>query len=334
MLTSNSNEEEKIVIVKKLEGPSVEEEYAVNHEDTSYSEDVSYYSNKEISETDERPPKSKIKIILPLIALLVGGGAFYFMQSKDTCEKVVTPSTVETTKELEPLSLKQPIEEKVVLKKEEEHPPPVVEKSESKVEKEAPTHYIEALAMPTVVEKEEKKTPVIVQKSEPKVEQYVPLNYVEIVNVPTVVKEEKKLEKSVVTQELKNYFIEKRAPSLVPHYERIKPRIIRVRRGDTLMILAKRFYGNEGAYRKIVRANRRIRSSRTALHLGEKLVIPRKDNKTTRRYVIIEKGNSLAMIAKKFYGDEKAISKIIRANYRIKSRRSMLHVGQKVYVPR
>lgn len=349
MLTSNSNEEEKIVIVKKLEGPSVEEEYAVNHEDTSYSEDVSYYSNKEISETDETPPKSKIKIILPLIALLVGGGAFYFMQSKDTCEKVVTPSTVETTKELEPLSLKQPIEEKVVLKKEEEHPPPIVEKSESKVEKEAPTHYIEALAMPTVVEKEEKKTPIIVQKSEPKVEekapviekkskpkaeQYVPLNYVEIVNVPTVVKEEKKLEKSVVTQELKNYFIEKRAPSLVPHYERIKPRIIRVRRGDTLMILAKRFYGNEGAYRKIVRANRRIRSSRTALHLGEKLVIPRKDNKTTRRYVIIEKGNSLAMIAKKFYGDEKAISKIIRANYRIKSRRSMLHVGQKVYVPR
>ena len=101
-----------------------------------------------------------------------------------------------------------------------------------------------------------------------------------------------------------------------------------------MLILAKRFYGNEMEYKRIIRANRRIKSEKTALHVGEKLIIPRKDNKRRRRYIIVEKGNTLALIAKKFYGDERAVSRIIRANYKIKSSRSLLRLGQKVYVPR
>jgi len=310
MSGSNSNQEENI-IVKKIEGPSVDDEYQV-----IATEDNIYY------EEEEPQKKSKIKVVLPIIALLVGGGAFYVMQNKDKLEEngKVVNSTVETiTKVPEATPIKKPIEEKLVISKEEENHPVIVTKSEPKVEKKAPTHYIEALAMPTVVEKATPKKVeniVVITEPEPQVREVV---YEKIVHKKP---------------KIKRVLVKKRKPTLVTHYEKIKPKIIHVRKGDTLLILAKRFYGNERDYKKIVRANRRIRSKKTTLHLGEKLIIPRKDNKTKRRYIIVEKGNTLAMIAKKFYGDERAISKIIRANHRIKSSRSMLRLGQKVYVPR
>ena len=324
MSGSNSNQEENI-IVKKIEGPSVDEEYQV-----IATEDNRYY------EEEEPQKKSKIKVVLPIIALLVGGGAFYVMQNKDKLEengKVVNSTVETTTKVSEATPIKKPIEEKLVMSKEEENHPVIVTKSEPKVEKKAPTHYIEALAMPTVVEKAkeiEKVAKSQIEKATPK----------KVENIVVVTEAEPQVREVVYEKivqkkpKIKRVLVQKRKPTLVTHYEKIKPKIIHVRKGDTLLILAKRFYGNERDYKKIVRANRRIRSKKTTLRLGEKLIIPRKDNKTRRRYIIVEKGNTLAMIAKKFYGDERAISKIIRANHRIKSRRSMLRLGQKVYVPR
>ena len=267
MLVSSREEN---VIVKKIDGPSVDDEYGFTQVDR-----------------DEEPKRSKIKIILPLIALLVGGGAFYLIQNSTNIEK---SKNVETT------PIEKTIKEKVVTKKEEEKATVIVKKSKPIVEKKAPIHYIEALALPTVGKKEKR-----VEELKPK--------------------------------KIKKVIIKKRTPSLVVHYEKIKPRIVHVKKGDTLAILAKRFYGNEMEFKRIIRANRRIKSAKTALRLGEKLVIPRKSTKKSRRYIIVEKGNTLALIAKKFYGDVKAVSKIIRANYKIKSSRSMLHLGQKVYVP-
>ena len=350
-----SNQEENI-IVKKIEGPSVDDEYA-------FFEEYSYYE-------DEEPHRSKLKLLfLSLIALLVGGGAFYLTQNRELLQNdKVTTSTVEKESKIEPTDNNleeekrsstplepKPIEVEQSTPKEKKSSSIVVQKSEPKVEKEPSTHYIEELAMPTVVEKEK-----VVKKErkieEPKSKKVVKINSQEseiatkeneikklkVANIQEV-KEEKV--KSVVTkpkvykrvtakkQKIKKVIVKKRKPTLIAHYEKIKPRIIRVKKGDTLVLLAKRFYGNEREYKRIVRANRRIKSSKTALRLGEKLVIPRKDNKTKRRYIIVEKGNTLAMIAKKFYGDEKAVYKIVRANSKIKSSRSMLHIGQKVYVP-
>jgi len=87
-------------------------------------------------------------------------------------------------------------------------------------------------------------------------------------------------------------------------------------------------------YKRIIRANSQIRSKKRSLHFGEKIIIPRKDNKTTRRFIIVEKGDTLASISKRIYGSGDKILKIVRANYRIKSKRSTLHIGQKVYVPK
>lgn len=331
MSESNSNQEENI-IVKKIEGPSVDEEYQV-----ITTEDNSYYVEEEPQQTN------KMKVVLPMIALLVGGGAFYLTQNKEKVEKhenLVIPKVETTTKTIEettPPITKQPIEEKVLTQKEEKEPLVIVKKVEEPkeapthtmpttvVEKEAPTHYVEALAMPTVIEKENK-----VEKVDNKVDK---VNKIDIVSKPKV---EEIIYEEVITPKPKEkkVLIKKRTPSFVIHYEKIEPKIIHVRKGDTLLILAKRFYGNEMEYKRIIRANRRIKSEKTALHVGEKLIIPRKDNKRRRRYIIVEKGNTLALIAKKFYGDERAVSRIVRANYKIKSSRSLLRLGQKVYVPR
>ncbi len=333
MLESNTNQEENI-IVKKIEGPSVDDEY--NEQSVEDSYDLvninSYYE-------EEEPQKSKIKLILPLLAILVGGGAFYLIENNSKLDKnevVATSSMKEReTKVSETIPVKNIIEEKVVTQKEEKKPSAIAKKSEPKVEKEVSTQYIEALAMPTVVEKEEK---IVKTVTEPKIEKIVPkkLEEKKVVTVVTKPKVKKIIPKKVIHKKTKTKraFVKKKKPTLVAHYEKIKPRIIHVRKGDSLALLAKRFYGNEREYKRIVRANRRIKSIKSALHLGEKLIIPRKDNKRTRRYIIVEKGNTLAMIAKKFYGDEKAVSKIVRANRKIKSSRSLLHLGQKVYVPR
>ncbi len=332
MLESNANKEEN-VIVKKIEGPSVDDEY--NEPNVGENYDL---VNVDSLYEEEEPQKSKMKLILPLLALLVGGGAFYLIESSNKLDKSksVASSNVETmTKVTDVKELtKKIIEEKPVAPKEVKTPTTISQKSEPKVEKKESTHYIEALAMPTVVEKNvvEVKPEKIKEVKSEIVKKERKIKELKVENIQEVKVE--KIKQIVKKPRVKKVIVKKRKPTFIAHYEKIKPRIIRVKKGDSLVILAKRFYGDEKEYKRIVRANRRIRSAKTTLHLGEKLVIPRKDNKTSRRYIIVEKGNTLAMIAKKFYGDEKAVSKIVKANRKIRSSRSLLHVGQKVYVPR
>lgn len=60
-------------------------------------------------------------------------------------------------------------------------------------------------------------------------------------------------------------------------------------------------------------------------------IIPKKE---TTRVVTIKKGDTLASIAEKFYGDHKEFKRIVSANPSIKNERSSLKVGQKVIIPR
>ncbi len=52
-----------------------------------------------------------------------------------------------------------------------------------------------------------------------------------------------------------------------------KDRIITVKEGDTLALIAQRFYGNAMKYQKIIDANRQLQKS-TTLYIGEKIKIP------------------------------------------------------------
>jgi len=51
--------------------------------------------------------------------------------------------------------------------------------------------------------------------------------------------------------------------------------IIRVKKGDTLESISKRFYGSPLKYQKIINANYKIKNKHTHLHIGQKIYIPR-----------------------------------------------------------
>jgi nucleoid-associated protein YgaU len=212
--------------------------------------------------------------------------------------------------------------------------------------------YVEALSVKTKSD-EATATPIVaLSSSNSSKNKIVDSNITPIKEVQKeeVVKEEKPKEEKTVAQIESVKKIEKEEPKPISkiesvervvkketqkiQYEKIKARFTRVRSGDSLASIAKRFYGNPMDFKRIIRANSRIRNKNTSLRLGEKIIIPRKDNKRTRRFVIVKRGNTLASIAKSVYGTTDKMSKIVRANYRIKSKYSTLRLGQKVYVPR
>ena len=223
---------------------------------------------------------------------------------------------------------------KTVLKSTKEEPTKIVEPP-----KEENNYYIEALAIPKKPIEIEKKQPLLVSTPTVPIEKKEPVALVSpievsepIVKVIKTIQPEKIEPKEIVATEVIKK-VKKEQPSIIK-YETIKPRILTVRAGDTLASISKRFYGNPMEFKRIIRANRRLKSQKTALRLGEKIVIPRKDKKKTRRFIIVKKGNTLASISRKVYGNSDKILKIVRANYKIKSKNSTLRLGQKVYVPR
>ncbi|NEW60806.1 LysM peptidoglycan-binding domain-containing protein [Sulfurovum sp. bin170] len=66
----------------------------------------------------------------------------------------------------------------------------------------------------------------------------------------------------------------------------------------------------------------------------EETIKREKPKRRNARVVIIRKGDTLASISKKFYGNSMKFQRIINANYSIKSSSTTLHLGQKIYVPR
>ncbi len=111
-------------------------------------------------------------------------------------------------------------------------------------------------------------------------------------------------------------------------------RVVTVKKGDTLASLAERYYGNPMDFKRIVRANRDIRSSHSHLHLGQKVIIPIITHSNNARLVRVRSGDTLYSIAKRYYGSSKKYQKIIDANYKIKNIHTPLHVGEVIRVPK
>jgi len=115
-------------------------------------------------------------------------------------------------------------------------------------------------------------------------------------------------------------------------YKKKKYKVITVRKGDTLASIAEKYYGNPMYYKKIARANKIWRSSR--LKVGQKIIIPQLDDKVRKRLYKIRRGDTLRRISKKFYGTANKVQKIVKANYKIKSAKSKLKVGDIIYIPK
>jgi nucleoid-associated protein YgaU len=316
-------EDEPIEIVKRIETPHTENEESGKKEEIVHVNE-NIYVNDSVSTDEEYRKKEKksSKKIFPLLFGITTIGIMGYLGfnylNKENCTQTQTTTSptvksenkqpAEITTYIEELAIKkdsQKIEENVIAtlsaqKKQAEAEAQKEKEASKPIPKEPVKEVLALISTPKKIEKKE----VIVKKKE-------------------TVKVEKNVQKKEVTK--------KRS---ILKYESIKPRVFTVRKGDSLASIAKRFYGNPMDFKRIVRANSRIRSHKTSLRLGEKIIIPRKDNKKTRRYIIVEKGNTLASISKKVYGSTDKISKIVRANYKIKSKRSTLRLGQKVYVPK
>ena len=364
MSTKKNNEiipykEESNEIVKRIESPEPEERLSTTsnsdyYTDTTY--DNNEYHQTEYYQSEYSQEEKKTKSIIPIFAGLttigiIGYFGFNYLQQDNNIEtknKVVagvadtnTSSVNGTKEELISYYVGQSLEAKKKSKSVEETTEPIKKviettptiKEPETIEKESPkieSITKEVKTAPIVIEKEieEKKEPVV--KEAPIVEtEKIVISEKEEIKEESITKTEErvleaiKAEESVKTEKKKEIF-----------YDKIKPRVVTIRDNDSLVSLAERFYGNSMDFKRIIRANSKIRSSKTPLRLGQKIVIPRKDGKKRRRYVVVEKGDTLASISKAIYGNTDRISTIVRANYKIKSKRTLLRLGQKVYVPR
>jgi len=295
---------------------------------------------------------SEEKSIIPIVSLVIVGIVGYFgfnyLQQDNITKEITDTQTVKvdvnissdkkeekeeedkreivsTINQNKPDTKQKEIIESVIEEKKESQitPTPVVEKVKEKVEEKEKVE---------VKEKEKVK----IEKIEPKV----------VVTPPPVVKE---VSKSENIQEMKAKVIQKLVQK-AKHKEIIKKvekpkkpqyRVITVKRGDTLASISKRFYGNSMEFKRIIRANHDIKRASTQLRLGQKIIVPIIESKNIknkvakkRRIITVKKGDTLAIIAKRFYGDYSKYKKIVDANYKIKNEHTRLHIGQKIYVPR
>ena len=368
-----NREDEPIEIVKRIEAPRRDNEELEEKEENIYVDEYVYVhepvpTNEEYIQEEEKKSSKKVLPLLFGITTIGIMGYLGFNSLNKENKTSTQPTTIATLKSepqqapevttyIEELAIKkdsEKIEESVIATLSAQKQQAQLQQAQAQEEKEQKEVSI-PIPMPTTERKEEEKeqkevsVPVSTSITEIKEEEKEQNDVSIPVPMPiTQLKEEEKkpqkIEEKESTVPKKEIALEKKSSKKEKivqkkkkyqlHYERIKPRLFTVKKGDSLVSIAKRFYGNPMDFKRIVRANRRLRSHKTSLHLGEKLIIPRKDNKTTRRYIIVEKGNTLASISKNIYGSTDKISKIVRANYSIKSKKSTLRLGQKVYVPR
>jgi len=124
----------------------------------------------------------------------------------------------------------------------------------------------------------------------------------------------------------------RRANNSSKTYKKKRYRVVTVRKGDTLASIAERYYGNPMYYKKIARANKIWKSSR--LKVGQKIIVPQLDERIRKRLYRIRRGDTLRRISKRFYGTANKVQKIVDANYKIKSAKSRLNVGDIIYIPK
>jgi len=317
MENNNKNEiipyrEEGKEIVKRIEHPEAEE--------TSYYAHTDEYTETTYENTEYYAESTRSRTILFVVASLttLGMGTYLGLNYLQQQEK----------EEVAEIKVTMVEENKTVDADKEELLSFYVNQSlgiDSKTPTEKSSELIELSEAVTT----EKVVPEIPVVQEEKSIEEKPVLISEQVIALTVVKEEKAIVEKETTK------VEPKVrKSRAVEYEPIKPRIFIVKEGDSLASIAQRFYGDTMGFERIVRANSKIKSSKTPLRLGQKIIIPRKDGKKRRRFIRVEKGDTLVSISKDIYQTRERISTIIRANYKIKNKGSILHLGQKVYIPR
>jgi len=347
--------DEEIEIVKRIETPRREgiEEEEVIEEEVVYINEVITQNREYQKEEEEKTTSNKILPMLfgiTSIGIIGYLGLNYLKKDNTNITNTDSREPKEVTTYIEELAITKDshkIEDDVIAvlsarnsqtqtEKQQEVSKPIIKNNSKEIAKqELVAQKEERAKQELVAQREEITKQELVAQREELAKKEVAIQKEELAKQKLIVQmKEIEQEEMVIPKEKIVHKKRIKKSRVRVKYETIKPRIYRVRKGDSLASIAKRFYGNPMDYKRIIRANSRIRSKKTSLRFGEKIIIPRKDNKKTRRFIIVEKGDTLASISKKIYGSRDKILKIVRANYRIKTKHSTLHIGQKVYIPK
>ncbi|CAA6813037.1 MAG: Unknown protein [uncultured Sulfurovum sp.] len=313
-------------IVKRLEGPEAEESFEFEEE---------YVTPKE-------EPKKHLLLIMIILFFITIGSYFGYkkFQTKDTASSAIIQEEVTTAKKIEINSNHAEIpmpKEKIEIVEQQipkNQPMPKEPITKKEVTKEVAV-YTEVLAqniLPQSPQQVLTKSPAIQKEPEidikiTKVKILSPIPQKPIVT-KTIIKE------PIVKKVIPKKVIVKKVTAKKRVKPKRKPRIVTIKKGDTLALIAQKYYGNAMEFKRIIRANRSIRSEKTSLKLGQKIVVPYLPKHKQRRFVTVKKGYSLAYISKKFYGTTAKVQTIVDANRNIKTEKSTLKIGQKVYVPK
>ncbi len=118
-----------------------------------------------------------------------------------------------------------------------------------------------------------------------------------------------------------------------------------VKKGDSLWKIAQRELSNGNRYLEVAKANKL--GTKLSLEVGQKLILPKETVKTAVAYTptsetkkitgneyTIKKGDSLANIALRAYGDSYAWTRIWKANSKTIENPGLIFSGNKIVIPR
>jgi nucleoid-associated protein YgaU len=330
-------EEVEVVVDEKNENVKPNKKYTNNLKDEKFDY---YYSSEEETSSSKR-------IVIGMFTVgavaLIGYLGFDYSQNN---QKTAENSIIVATDKVKETNITSPKEQDKIVTTSTHNT------TINSVKGELENRKRESVAKtePSVTTEEEKKIIATIVKSmnqrkisdDKSIKETAPVETIK--KLPKIVKVEKKIEKKEIVKHkiekkkrikkevIKKKIVKKNIVKKKPKV--VKPRVVIIKKGDTLASIANRFYGNPMEYKRIIRANHNIRSASTPLRLGQKIIVPGVENEKKRRVVVVKKGDTLAIISKRFYGDSRKFQKIIDANYKIKNANSRLSIGQKIYVPR
>ncbi|HHS92161.1 MAG TPA: LysM peptidoglycan-binding domain-containing protein, partial [Campylobacterales bacterium] len=308
-------------IVKPLKGPNEEEVY---NDDFEFRED----SVEEKVEEEPNGFKKLYFIVVLMLVAILGYLGFNFLQKNETSQpstETIVASPINNqkssvTKEVEAKELSAITSITPAVKKVEEKTTPVTTQEQEK-EKSVTTiasvmpkvektqEVIPPLATESTKEKllvkestkqeapKQEKVALTQEKSVTKAEPLeIKLTQVKLREAPKPEIKKSKVVKAKPPKAAtkKTKVVKKKTPSK-------KPRIVTVKKGDTLALIAKRYYGNAMEFKHIVRANPKIKSHKTPLKLGQKLLVPyvgktktvkKKAARKKPRIVTVKKGDT------------------------------------------
>ena len=121
-------------------------------------------------------------------------------------------------------------------------------------------------------------------------------------------------------------------PVEMPKIEPVEKKHV-VQSGESLSLIAKRYYNDPLKWDAIYQANRDKIKDPDMIHPGQEFIIPEISENTDERVHVVASGESLSVIARKYYGDPMKWKVIYEANKDKIQNPDVIKPGQEFVIP-